>query len=228
MSEEKKEELKPVEEIQPMKKIQSLSVESRQELTKFNNFINVEEQLKYAKYLIDSKLINFAKPEHAVMAMNVGRALGVDAAVAATYMYPIDGKITLSVHLATALARRAGVDWEVVKDGVKEEIGTDPTTNKPLYDIVTEIKFYRYNEKLDKVMVNTMTYTWKDAINAQLNTKDNWKKRPRNMLRARCLMEGIRFVASDSIMGLFYESSEMADSSNQTYELDDEGNIIIQ
>lgn len=205
---------------------QALSAESASAMTKFNKFDTVEEQMQYAEHLIKSKLINFAKPEHAVMAFNVGRALGVDAAISAAYMYPIDGKITLSVHLATALARKAGVDWQIIKDGVKEEIGKT-ADGKPMYDVVTEIKFYRKNENLGKVMENTLRYTWKDAKAAQLDTKDNWKKRPRNMLRSRCLMDGIRFVASDAIMGLFYESTEIAENSERTIELDEEGNIIM-
>lgn len=204
----------------------AITEEGKSALTKFNKFETVEEQLQYAEHLIKSKLINFAKPEHAVMAFNVGRSLGVDASISAMHMYPIDGKITLSVHLATALARRLGVDWEIIKDGVKEKIGEN-AQKQPIYDMITQIKFYRKNEVLNKVMENTMTYTWKDAKNAQLDTKDNWKKRPRNMLRSRCLMEGIRFVASDALMGVFYESTEIAEGSQKTVDIDDEGNIII-
>lgn len=198
------------------------SEEQKQSITKFTDFNTVEEQLNYAKYLIDSKLISFATPESAVMAFNMGRALGIDYAVAATYLYPVNGKITLSVHLATALAKKAGVDWEIKKDGenIKNQQGQ-------LVDIVTEIKFYRYNKKLDRVMENTLTYTWKDAAAAGYLTKDNWKRMPKNMLRSRCLMEGIRFVAPDCIMGIFYETTEIGDNSGITIDLDDEGNPIL-
>lgn len=47
------------------------------------------------------------------------------------------------------------------------------------------------------------------------------------MLRSRCLTEGIRFVAPDVLMGVFYETGEMMDSSNQVYDIDSEGNVIL-
>jgi hypothetical protein len=196
--------------------------EHKQQITKFNNFNTVQEQIEYAKFLIDSKLISFGSPESAVMAFNMGKALGIDYAVAATYLYPVNGKITLSVHLASALARKAGVDWEIVKDGepIKDQ-------NGQVIDVVTEIKFYRYNNKLKRVIENTIKYTYQDAAKAGYLTKDNWKRMLREMLRSRCLIGGIRFVASDCIMGVFYEASEIADNSNLSLDLDEEGNPII-
>lgn len=191
-------------------------------IVKFQEFNNVNEQLKYAQLLIDSGLVAFKKPEQVVLAANLGKALGVSFEVASQNIYNIQGKPTLSVHLITALAKKAGVDWEIIKDAetIKDDAGK-------AIDVVTSIKFYRFNPKLNRVIENTISYSYIQAQKAGYTTKDNWKTKLSNMLRARCLTEGIRFVAPDVLMGVFYETGEMMDANNQVYDIDDEGNIIL-
>jgi hypothetical protein len=197
-------------------------------LTKFDNFDSVEEQIKYADFLITSRLIPFKKPEEAVMAFNIGRALGLDPAVTAMNVYPIEGRLSLSVHLATALAKRTGIiDWSIEKD-------YEPVyDNEGKYiDVETSIRFYRYNEKMNKTIENLIRYKWSDAVNAGYTTRNNWLRMPKNMLRARCLMEGIRFVGPDTLIGLFYEGTEIIDNikgnSGFNIELDQDGNPVLQ
>lgn len=192
------------------------------DIIKFEQFNNVNEQLKYAQLLIDSGLVAFKKPEQVVLAANLGKALGITFDVAAQNIYNINGKPTLSVHLATALARKAGIDWEIMMDSEKVY---DKEGNA--IDLTTTIKFFRFNEKLNRVFENVISYSWSDAVKAGYSIKENWKTKPRNMLRARCLMEGIRFVGSDVLMGVFYESGEMMDGHNIDFELDSDGNVII-
>jgi len=196
-------------------------------LTKFNDFNSVQEQLKYAEFLISTKMIPFKKPEDAVMAFNIGRALGLDPAVTAMNVYPINGRLTLSVHLATALAKRAGIEYSIEKDYEKE---FDEKGN--WIDTITSIRFYRYNAQMNRTIENLISYRWSDAVNAGYTTKDNWQRMPKNMLRSRCLMEGVRFVAPDMLIGLFYEGSEILDNSkgrpDYDIELDDTGNPILQ
>jgi hypothetical protein len=191
-------------------------------IVKFEQFNNVNEMLKYAQLLIDSGLTALKKPEQVVLAANLGRALGVSFDVATQNIYNIQGRPTLSVHLITALAKKAGVDWEIVEDcaNVLDETGK-------LIDKRTTIKFYRFNPKINRVMENTISYSYTQAQAAGYVSKDNWKTKLVNMLRARCLTEGIRFVASDVLMGVFYETGEMMDANNQTYDIDDEGNVIL-
>ncbi len=191
-------------------------------IVKFEQFNNVNEMLKYAQLLIDSGLTALKKPEQVVLAANLGRALGVSFDVATQNIYNIQGKPTLSVHLITALALKAGIAWEVVEDAV-----TLFNEEKKPVDKRTTIKFYRFNPKINKVIENTISYTYSQAQAAGYVTKDNWKTKLVNMLRARCLTEGIRFVASDVLMGVFYETGEMMDANNQTYDIDDEGNVIL-
>lgn len=191
-------------------------------IIKFEQFNNVNEQLEYAQMLINSGLVAFKKPEQVVLAANLGRALGISFDVAAQNIYNIQGKPTLSVHLISALARKAGIDWEIIKDAEKEVDEEGNATN-----IITTIRFYRYNEKLKRVITNELSFTWNDAVRAGYSTKDNWKTKPKNMLRARCLTEGIRFVASDVLMGVFYETGEMLDANNQVYDIDENGNVVF-
>lgn len=196
--------------------------EGNVDIIKFEQFDNVNEQLKYAELLIKSGLVTFKKPEQVVLIANLGKALGVSFEVASQNIYSINGRPSLSVHLISALAKKAGIDWEIIKDGEKELDKEGNTTN-----IITTIRFYRYNERLKRVITNEMSYTWTDAVRAGYSTKDNWKTKPKNMLRARCLTEGIRFVASDVLMGVFYETGEMLDANNQVYDIDENGNVVF-
>lgn len=214
-------------------------VEETQELVKSDDvqgkviqmydFLGYDQAMAYAEKLIETGLIKFSKPEHAVLAFNLGRAMGLDPTVAATNIYVVSGKPTLSVHLITALAKKSGlVDWEIIEDGV--EVVDAEGKQIPPY-LRTTIKFYRYNPKMNRTMENTVVYTWTDAANAGLTSKDNWKRMPKNMLRARCLSEGIRIVAPDMLAGVFYESSEIADNSTKDkYTIVDDGNggVMLQ
>jgi hypothetical protein len=136
-------------------------------LTKFEQFSNVQEQLEYAKLLIESKLTNFKRPEELVTVANLGRALGVSFEVAVQNINSIQGRPALTVHLMAALAKKAGVEWEVLKDCEKVLDAEGKTV-----DIVTTIKFYRYSDKMKRVMENTISYSWSDAVKAQYATKD--------------------------------------------------------
>jgi hypothetical protein len=189
-------------------------------ITKFEAFNNVQEQLDYANLLIAGGLVPFKRPEQVVTIANLGRALGISFEVAVQNIHSIQGRPALSVNMIMALAKKAGIDWEIKKDAVKEEVNGK-------MDIITEITFYRYNDKLKRVMENTFNYKWSDAQQAGYTSKDNWKTKTRNMLRARCLTEGLRFVASDVLMGVFYEQGEMLDATNQVFDVDDEGNVIL-
>lgn len=205
-----------------MKSEQELAVVNTNEVIKFNDFNNVAEMMSYAQTLIDSKLVAFRKPEEVVLVANLGKALGVSFEVAALNMFSIQGKPTLSVHLQTALARKAGIDWELVKDAEKVL-----DENGKAIDIITTIRFFRHNPTLNRVITNEMSYRWSDAVAAGLSKKENWITKAKQMLRARCLADGIRFVGSDVLMGVFYETGEMLDVSGKTYDIDDEGNAII-
>lgn len=195
-------------------------------IVKMDDFNGYDEALVYAQKLIDTKLISFAKAEHAVMAFNMGKAIGLAPSIAATNLFVVNGRITFSVHLAAALAKKAGIEWEILEDAV--EIRDEKGNQIPPY-LRTTIKFYRYNPEMKRTFENVFTYNWGDACTAGYDKKDNWKRMPKNMLRARCLIEGIRFVAPDALAGVFYESTEITDNSKEKFDfdIDESGNPIM-
>jgi len=195
---------------------------SENQIAKLDNFTTIGEMKVFAEELISSGLIPFKKAEEAVTVALYGKDLGIGFSVAMNSIYNIQGKPALSVHLAAGLAKRAGVEWQIEKDA--EDVVDE---NGKLINKVTQIRFFRYNKDMKRTIENVVTYTWKDATLAGYTTKDNWRTKPKNMLRSRCLMEGIRFVAPDVLMGIFYEASELLDSTKDvTYDIDDEGNVI--
>jgi hypothetical protein len=195
--------------------------EIQQQLTKFNDFKNLDEMKLFAAELIKSRLIPFKTPEEAVTVALMGRDLGIGFSTAMNNIYNIAGKPSLSVHLAAGLAKKRGVEWQIEQDAVN-------ITDKDgkLLDIVTTIRFFKFNKDMNRTIENVITYKYTDASKAGYTTKDNWKTKPKNMLRSRCLMEGIRFVCPEALMGLFYEASELIDSTtNYNYDIDDEGTV---
>ena len=70
-------------------------------------------------------------------------------------------------------------------------------------------KFIFENEEL------VFEYTWEDAKLAELTSKSNYKKMPKEMLRARCLSSGIR-MSNPSCLNNLYSIEEMQDSMKET------------
>jgi hypothetical protein len=198
-------------------------IEQQHSLTKFDNFSNLDEMKSFAGELIKSKLIPFKTPEEAVTVALMGKDLGIGFSTAMNNIYNIQGRPALSVHLAAGLAKQRGVDWQIVKDCEKE---VDDKGN--VIDLITTITFFKFNDKLNRVMENTLSYRWTDAVKAGYTSKANWKDKTRNMMRSRCLMEGIRFICPEALMGLFYEQSEVLDSTtNLEYDIDENDNVTI-
>ena len=86
---------------------------------------------------------------------------------------------------------------------------TDHTNDK------CEIDFFRNGE-----LVGTSTYTMDDAKQAGLNSKENWKKHPRNMLFARALSNGAKWYCPDLWSGISVYSMEEAEEIEE--------NLIIE
>jgi hypothetical protein len=62
----------------------------------------------------------------------------------------------------------------------------------------------------------TVTWTIDRARALGLVGKDNWKKQPDAMLKARALAEASRLVAADALLGIPYSSEELADGEQST------------
>lgn len=139
-----------------------------------------------AKTLVDSgflpKAIN--TPEKALAVMQTGKELGLAPMQALRSIHIIDGKPTMSADLIAGLvmSRHPGAVLRVVE-----------STNEKCI-----IQAGRSGQQL-----GTFEFSMADANRAQLTAKDNWKKYPRAMLRARCITETARAVFPDAVMGLY-------------------------
>lgn len=198
-------------------------------VTKFDKFQNVEEMLNLAKMLIKSKLVptNLKQPEQIVAVVLQGKELGFDAITSINNIHNIQGRATLGVHAIAALLKRKDIVYKLIEDGVfiRDDGGIDKTKLPDINykDRRTTIRFYE--EFHDKIIENDISFTIREAQEQGLLKKDNWKRMQLIMLRARTLAIGARFVAPDALLGM-YETTEWADAKNETYDIDDEGNII--
>ena len=180
---------------------------------------SLKAMLEEAQTYIDSGLL----PTHiktaatAVIIMQYGRELNIGPVQALSNIYVVSGRPSLSGNLLSALVRNGGVEWQTVKD-------FEPVldANGQKVDYITSIKFIRNG------IEEIVPYTWSEAKQAQLTTKDNWQKYPRNMLYWRCFSMGARRIAADLCMGM-YLASEMSDVTHGAPVIvdTDDGNITI-
>lgn len=196
------------------------------QITKFDDFSSVEQMMEFAGTLIKGKLLPTAykNPEQVVTAITQGKELGFKALTAINNIHIIENRATLSVHAITALLKRAGVRYEIVKD-FEPVIKTNKDGVKKKVDIETSIRFI---EKWgDRYIENVVSFSWKEAEAQGLTEKSNWIKMGKIMLRNRCLAIGARLAAPDALMGL-YETSEAAEFSNVNHTVNDNGDVEVK
>ena len=164
--------------------------------------------------LIESKQLpaHIKTVEQAFTIAQMGKELGFPTMQAFHYIIPIQGKLSLSTKATNALLRKGGVKFFTKEDGVyvykdgsitdmRKDIAENPVDRR------TTIVFTRDGVE------ETCSFTWVDATGQGLNTKDNWKRMPKEMLYARCLAKGANRVGSDLLLGL-YMTEELTDSFN--------------
>lgn len=183
-----------------------------------------EAKLAIADSMIDGGLVpkSFAnEPGAVISAVEMGLELGLGAWASLNNIVVIQGKATLTLNAMLSLARSKGVLINVIKDYelVEIEVRTKEGLRKA-HDRGTIIKITRGEDiyspsgKLLDSRISEYTYTkfWSDAVKAELTDKDNWKRMPRQMLRARAITEALRLYAADIMLGM-YESSEIGDNA---------------
>jgi len=154
-----------------------------------------------------------------VAVVEYGRELSITPWVALHGMHVVQGKVVMGIHMYMGLALKNNIIVDVVSDYRK--VYND---KKQLVDIETTIEITRkYKAFGDLVKTHKFTKRWSEIKKAGLDTRDNYKKRAPLMLRTRCITEGLRLYAADIFMGT-YETTEMLDVQNTTYDVDEEGN----
>jgi hypothetical protein len=139
-----------------------------------------------AQVLVASKLLPRAvdTPEKAIAIIQTGRELGLGPMQALRSIHIIEGKPTMAAELmaALALSRLPGSLLRIAS-----------TTNEEC-----AVEAARVGQQS-----TTFRFSISDARAANLLGKDNWKKYPAAMLRARCVAAAARAVFPDAVLGLY-------------------------
>lgn len=155
------------------------------------------ERMDYARALAHSGLLPEAyrnQPANVLFAVDYGVAIGVPPITAIMGINVIMGKPTLSADLMAALIRRAGHKLRI------KVTGTKPA------DLVAVAELIRND---DPDFTYRTRWDMAKAQAAGLAGKDNWKKTPAAMLKARAISEVAREGASEVLHGLVYTAEEL-------------------
>jgi hypothetical protein len=138
---------------------------------------------KMAQYMVKSGLFGIKTQEQAVALMLISQAEGLHPAIAARDFHIIQGRHSLKADAMLARFQTAGgiVEWV---DYTNERVSA----------------YFSHPSSPKKVLID---WDMKRAKEADLGNKDNWKKYPRQMLRARVISEGIRTVFPGIAVGVY-------------------------
>jgi len=125
------------------------------------------------------------KPADVLLAILSGRSLGLDPTQSLRAIHIIEGKVTLSADAMGALCKRSPLCEYLQCTETTDERATFVTQRK------------------GEPKLTTMTFTLKQAENAGLKGKGNWKSYPAAMLRARALSGLCRLVYPDLLLGTY-------------------------
>jgi hypothetical protein len=129
-----------------------------------------------------------------LLVMEHGAMLGLHPMAAINGIFIIEGKASMSSNLMAAVVRGEGFVLRVVTDGEWGE------AFKAVATLVRPD---------DKEFTYRVEWTMARAKRADLLGKDNWKKYPEAMAKARAISEVIREGASDALNGIGYTPEEL-------------------
>ena len=183
-----------------------------------------DERALIAEKMIEGQMIpsSFSTPESVISVVEMGIELGLGPWAALNNLITIQGKVTLTLNAMLSIARSKGVlinvtkDYELTPIEVRTKEGLKKGYDRATVVVITRGEdIYSPSGKLLDSRIGEYTYTkfWSEAVKAELTQKDNWKRMPRQMLRARAITEALRLYAADIILGM-YESTEIGDAKN--------------
>jgi len=147
-----------------------------------SNIVPFNDIERMAEAVAHSNLFGIKSSDQAVALMLIAQAEGMHPAIAARDYHVIQGRPALKADAMLARFQTAGgsVTWKVYTD-------TE----------VTGIFSHPQGGSLE------LTWTFEQARKIGLTDKDNWRKYPRAMLRARVISEGIRTVYPGCVVGVY-------------------------
>lgn len=131
------------------------------------------------------------KPGAIFAAILTGKELGIPPMASLRSLYVVHGKV--GMHYDAIIGRLRSHNYEI-------EWPEDENNEKIATIILTHSKGKSFKH----------SYTIEEAAKAGLVGRDNWKKRPALMLRARCVASAARSFAGDIFSGI-YEKDELLD-----------------
>jgi len=139
-------------------------------------------------------------PEQFLAVILKGRELGLPPMYSCAHIVIIQGKPTMSAEVMLAM---------IFKNCPGTKIQYLEVTN----DRCT-IKASRPGGE-----PSTFSFSMADAKAAGLDTKENWRKYPRAMLRSRCISELARSLFPDCVAGVSYTAEELGANVNEDGEV---------
>lgn len=135
-----------------------------------------------------------------------------------------EGKIVAIFRNIVQEGKKVPIPIEISR-GTKDEIPLElyVRSSQPV-DYITKYIFKRKIQMPDGSWENLevdSSYSWSDAVKAQLTKKDNWKNHPKRMLDARAFNIGAKEIADD-ILGGMYSLNELADTFDVNYTISDD------
>jgi hypothetical protein len=176
--------------------------------------VPVSDIERMAQAIAASKLFGIQNVDQAMSLMLIAQAEGMHPAIAARDYHVIQGRPALKADAMLARFQAVGgkVEWTCYTDA-------------------------KVAGKFSHPQGGTIEIEWtvNRAKSAGLATKDNWQKWPRQMLRARCISEGVRTVYPGVTTGM-YTPEEVQDmpaerdmgSAEEVVEPDPEGKAALE
>jgi len=155
---------------------------------------NLPALIEYSKALSASDLLPVeyrGKPANVLVAMEYGRALGLEPLSAIQNVVIIKGKPTASAALMAGLVRRAGHILRVTGNDKRAEC-TIIRSDDPEFEFTT-------------------VWTIDRAKQAGLTSNQTWAKYPDAMLKARAISECARNACSEILAGVQYTPEELGE-----------------
>lgn len=156
--------------------------------------MSIAEKQQYAELLAQASLLPKQyqrNPANVLLAMELGQSLSIPPIQAINEVHVIEGKPSASANLIGGLVRRAG---HVLRIRVDREAMT------------ATAQIIRHD---DPDYTFEVTWSMDDAKRAGSLNKDNWKKYPIAMLKARAITEVAREACPEALMGIAYTPDEL-------------------
>ena len=169
-----------------------------------DTFNSVSDMERFAVAAVKSGIYKDVKDAASAMVrIQVGRELGLGAAASLKAIQLIQGTPTFSANFIAALIKKSRPRYNY--------------RVKVLTPTECSVDFLE-----DKEVVGNHSFTWQDAIKAELHTKDVWKKYPKSMLFARCITAGGRVYCPDLTAFPYYTHEELGGEPNVEDIMEDE------